>query len=591
MKKASTLRRKVFIILICLNIVPLIILGFTTNLISARQLKNKLYTLANQTIENLSLYISKEVKAYISLAFYCSTSYKIGSTLEELTGGNTAESFYIIRRAVTESDLVRQVNYPYHYIILSKSGTVFTNFSFSNGALYEDVREKLESTEWCNTLKDSYVRKFTVRTEGNFLNPGSHKQVYIAVNILYNLENQGVGLIGLDGYFISKLLDNTKLAGGSSLFLVNSRMEPLLEGDENKIGFDQIKQRIAGSDAESLLRLEKISIGASTFLFNIKRLILPDLDENLYILMVTPMSEVLRDVNKINFVLMVLLSLCLVALVIVSVLMNRVILNPIIDLNKLMMEVSRNNLEVTASEGRKDEIGRLGIGFNHMVRNLKNRIASIAEKEEGKRVLEIGLLQAQLNPHFIKNTLNILRWIAELKKMPGLSKAVISCSKLMHYNFVTTEYLSTVKEEIEYLKEYIYLQKLRYQNKYSISLDVEDCLWERKILRFSLQPILENAIVHGFKGKKGISRIRINGKAENGATVFHIADNGIGMTMEKISDVLSESGADFTYKNGGIGLRNVNQRIKLHFGERFGVLIAGIPDEGTEVILLFPDLR
>jgi len=590
MKRYSGLRRKVFIILLCLNVIPLSILGISTNLIIAGQLKNKLYSLANQTIENLSLYISKEIKAYLSLAFYCSSNYKIGSTLEKHTPVNLRETFYLIRRAVTESDLVRQVNYPYHYIILARDGTVFTNFSYSLGNLYEDVRYKLSNEPWYNELQESYVRKFKLTTEENFLNTGGGKQLYIAVNIPYNFENQGVALIGVNGYFISRLLENAKLSTGSSLFLMNSSREFLLAGEGNSIDFESLHEVISTMSVEQLMGAEKVPVRGEPFLFNIKRLILSELDEDLYILMLTPMAEVLRDVNKINVVFIIIVSLCLVALAVVSIFMDRFILKPIINLNDLMMEVSRNNLDVSAPEDGMDEIGRLGVGFNHMVRNLRSYIASIEEKEESKRALEVGLLQTQLNPHFIKNTLNILRWIAELKKMPGLSKAVISCSKLVSYNFITTEYLTTVREEIEYLKEYIYLQKLRYQNKYSISIEIDDCLWDRKILRFSLQPILENAIVHGFKGKKGISRIRISGKAEDHATVFKIWDNGIGMSQEKIRQVLSDNSSS-TGNGNSIGLKNVNQRIKLHFGAEYGVSITGIPGEGLEVTLYLPDLR
>ena len=585
-KRELNLKQKALIVLTMLSIVPLISLGVISTMTTSHILKKNLLNITDQSIENLSLYISRELQSYLSLAFYSSHNDRI-STILTAPKLEPDSSFYMLRGEIYKNDLVRQVSYPYHYLVISETGIVYNSFTYSNTSRYQE----LINAPWFQGIESSYTRNLRIISGNNYLSQAGGDQIYIVGKIMHNLEYAGVILIGVDKYFFSKLLSNASIRKGSNLYIFNSNGQALIDAEGNSIPSNQLPLGFIRQFARLDQKPDTFEINRKTFLINSKPLSLRDTNEQFFTIMITPMSSILKDLNIVIYITIMLIIICVIAMIVLSIIVNRTILNPIISLNHLTMEVSKGNLNIKAPENRKDEIGQLGMGFNHMTKSIKEYIDSVEEKEQTKRKLEISVLQSQINPHFVRNTLNIIRWMAEMKKARGISNAVVSFSKLLDYNFVETAPLIMVKEELNYLREYIYLQKLRYQNKFEYIEEVPKELYDCKILKFSFQPIIENCIVHGFKGKKGISTITLTGRIDTSSLIFTISDNGVGIDPDTLNNILKEDLENGKQSMDGYALHNIRKRIKLNFGESFDISIQSKKGKGTVVTVLFPLIR
>lgn len=239
-----------------------------------------------------------------------------------------------------------------------------------------------------------------------------------------------------------------------------------------------------------------------------------------------------------------------------------------------------------------NELGELGNGFNMMVENLDASFENLKKSEELNRVTEIRLLQNQIKPHFVRNVLNTIRWLAEMNGVTSVSKSILALSSLLEYNFKDSNLFSTVSEEINYVRKYMYLQKLRFQNKFKDEYDMEEDLYNQSILKLSFQPIVENSIYHGLLNQEGLGTICIRGRKNNQVMEFWISDNGIGMSQEKAEAILCPPSKAGIYESSeaveNIALWNIHQRIQQNYGQAYGLAIKSRPGEGTTVIMRIP---
>ena len=591
---AKSMKNKAVIVLILFGIVPLMVFGITTNIVATRILENRLRSMAEQTIDKLAVSISKDFQGFLDLAFYHSTNNKIGELLRLPleTDEQKKYVFYSIMSEMKKNSAVRRINYPFHYIVISKSGIIFTNFTYSSNDIYTGMYNQLNEEDWYGTIKNAYSHQLWMGIRRHYFLPRSQNQIYVAGSIIDDLENVGVVMLGIDDYYISKLLANVRISERSSLYVADSTGRYLVEGERNYYHFDSLPQ----SFIPDVLKNEDSSfvtdiLGKEQMVIH-NDLYLKGMNTTWKVIMITPVEDIHSDINTMNYITIVLISISLIAVLLLILLINNDIINPIIRLSRNIKEVQHGNLEVKAEEDRSDEIGQLGYGFNAMVHNIKRYIRNIQEEEKTKRELEVRMLQSQINPHFVRNTLNIIRWMAEMMKVPGISHAIASFTKLLDYSFKNLDVLVTVSEEKKYLEEYIYLQKLRYQNKFCSTIDIDSDIMDCKVLRLTFQPVVENSIMHGLERKKGLGNLHIRGYREDDTLVFIIKDDGVGMDRETLIGLFEEDASEKDSGNyGKIGLVNVRQRIKLNYGEDYDLSISSAPGEGTEVKIIIPVIK
>ncbi|WP_373231209.1 histidine kinase [Cohnella sp.] len=280
-----------------------------------------------------------------------------------------------------------------------------------------------------------------------------------------------------------------------------------------------------------------------------------------------------------NTSLLLSLLFCIVAAGI-SIVASSVLTKPILRLNKAIKRFDGNQLLVHLDTNSKDEIGQLSRQFSLMVKRIQDLIINIKIREQEKRKAEIRALQAQINPHFLYNTLNTIKFLSVYHGADNIHDVAESLSRILHINMQEKLY-NTVEEEREFLQSYLNIQEYKYSNKFTFRFEISDDIRSNLIPKLVLQPFVENSLIHGIGKKKGPGFILIKGYRLGDTIVFKIVDDGVGMTQDQIDDVL-------TGKQGGLGIRNVASRLAISYGEPYGVTISSEINLITSVEIVIP---
>lgn len=301
---------------------------------------------------------------------------------------------------------------------------------------------------------------------------------------------------------------------------------------------------------------------------------------------VTYLDELLsrsKEIQKLH----IALAVCLIfAATVISMMLSSAITKPITRLRGTMKEVEQGNLEVQMSFPKaRNEIKDLVDSFNVMVERIKELVKKNKEEQEEKRKSEFKALQAQINPHFLYNTLDSIIWMAESNKNKEVIQMTSALSKLLRKSISNQKETVTVAEEIEYVSEYLKIQQMRYHDKLTYEIAVDREIMNCSIAKLVLQPLVENAIYHGIKTKEGKGHITINGAVEDGNAVLRIHDDGVGMDAETLSHIFDGNKGDSISK---VGVSNVNSRLKLYYGEAYGLKYNSSIGHGTCVTVTVP---
>lgn len=233
------------------------------------------------------------------------------------------------------------------------------------------------------------------------------------------------------------------------------------------------------------------------------------------------------------------------------------------------------------------EIATLSHSFGHMVVRIQKLMEQVRQEEISLRKTELKALQAQINPHFLYNTLDAIAWMCEEGKNEDAKEMVTSLARLFRISISKGHELIPIEKEVEHAKSYLKIEKYRYKNQFTYSFDVQEECLPYLCNKITLQPIIENAIYHGVNQMIDEGEIWIRIYKDSGDIVFQIEDNGVGMSEEQCLEILNREPGDRT----GIGIKNVNDRIKIYFGESYGLSIVSEPDEGTCVTICVPEVE
>jgi two-component system sensor histidine kinase YesM len=302
-----------------------------------------------------------------------------------------------------------------------------------------------------------------------------------------------------------------------------------------------------------------------------------------------PLETLLYDVYVIRNQMVVIAIVILLAVLVISIFVSNQITKNLKRLHNSMKLVSSGILTAKPNIKSKDEVGELSDMFTLMMGNLQNLMEGIRNSERQKREAEYKALQAQISPHFLYNTLNTIKYLARLQHAYNIEEISGSLVDLLRSAVDQRTEMITVEDELNYVKQYMNIQKYRYLEAMSVVYDAEEEILNCIIPRLILQPIVENAIIHGFAriNKPGLISVKIF--KDDDVIRMEVTDNGIGLTRLEIDKI--QQGLDFPKNSTGIGLKNVNERIKLAFGEMFGVTIFSEPELFTTVEIIIPEIR
>ena len=287
------------------------------------------------------------------------------------------------------------------------------------------------------------------------------------------------------------------------------------------------------------------------------------------------------------FIVFVILLIIFIVILINSYISFRVT-NPIRELEKSVKELEEGNLDADIYMGGSYEVQHLGKSVQDMKFRIKGLMQDIVNEHEEKRKSEFDSLQAQINPHFLYNTLDIIVWQIENEKQSEAVHTVTALARFFRLSLGKGKNIVTVKDEIDHVKNYLMIQHMRFKNKFDYEFDIAEDVLELPSLKLMLQPLVENAIYHGMEFMDGDGLIVVKAWREENELYLSVADNGLGMTEDKVEMILTGESTSGNGRGSGIGVKNVNERIKLYFGEAYGLTIDSEPDEGTTVIIHLP---
>lgn len=265
---------------------------------------------------------------------------------------------------------------------------------------------------------------------------------------------------------------------------------------------------------------------------------------------------------------------------------------PIKKLQDLTATITKNDLQALVSRANVDEITELGLSFNFMTSKIRELLDSKVREQENLKKAELKALQAQINPHFLYNTLDTIVWMAESNKPDQVIEIVRALSSFFRIALSRGKDWISIRQEIEHVRSYLYIQKIRYRDILDYEIEVDESILDGTILKLTLQPLAENALYHGIKNNRNGGKIWVRArKAGQNRVLIEVQDDGIGFTPYKLAQIqsaIADDSDEILQSESGFGLENVNKRIKLYYGKQFGLSVESQYQKGTRVTVAIP---
>ena len=389
---------------------------------------------------------------------------------------------------------------------------------------------------------------------------------------------RGAVLIDMRLSAIQELFTSASLGKGGFLFIADSSGE-MVYAPVNRVAYRIPLDAFASGNAASAI----VRVGGTDFQVLGRR----SGYTGWQTLGVFSLAEILRDVLAIRYWTYLIIGLTMILAIVMAFFFTSSVARPVLDLRSLMKRAEHGDLSVRFSGAPRDEIGELGVGFNEMIGRIQSLIDQVYSEQQSKRDAELRILQEQIKPHFLYNTLDTIQWMAQEHRVDDVVSMVSALTQLFRIGLNKGRELITLAEEMEHVESYLRIQKMRYEDKFDYAISCDAALRQRRVLRLMLQPLVENAIYHGIKERRGHGSLAVAARIEGGDLVLSVQDDGVGMSEETLAQLrssLEEGGPPI----GGYGIRNVHERIRLTYGKPYGLSYASVYGEGTEVIVLHP---
>ena len=386
--------------------------------------------------------------------------------------------------------------------------------------------------------------------------------------------------------FTDLLKDNLTVDGSVS-YIINDRNAIVASSDESRSGiylldYDSIEDSFMSSNNF----IERTILDTTVYagFYNIKQ-------PGWFMVTVLPAGPLITQSNMIMIQYILMYLGFLVLALILAHYISRSITNRISSVIHQMSKVRKGTLSPMESPIYHDEIGDLIDTYNYMTRKMDQLMADQAKAAEELRIAEFHSLQAQINPHFLYNTMDMINWLAQQGRTEEISSAVQSLSRFYKLTLSRKQSISTIARETEHVTIYLQIQNMRYHDSISFVSDIPDELMEYQIPKLTLQPIIENSVLHGILEKPDKSgTIVLTGWIEDSSIVLLISDDGVGIPSEKLATILSGEGVS---SSGGtnIAVHNTHRRLQILYGSDYGLTYSSTPGNGTEVEIRIPAIR
>ncbi len=559
-----------------------------------------LQSLSQSTKYNLQLIlntISSDMAPIITLSKWCSSNIQISKYLES-TSTNPTPKYYDRNRYYEEVNTAwNRLREEYRNnrsslyidrILISNFNKNYLQYASVTSFKTSDIVDTIEAQPYFETLYGGSMKKWAGLVTDLFSeNPGA--QIIPIINpVYYPYDSKEVGwcYISVSSKLLTRSIENYKIPQDSNLYLtIQDKTYQIQNGK-----YMEIRPEYALMDDQAL-RSDKYSVVDVTDENGIKRTMVTVGSSLDGWYLTQSLSEIqFSQQKKVYLILIALISFIVIGLgVSLTYYLNKLINTPLRRINKKIKLIAQGDFSHDYEIEWDNELGEIGKGINTLSTDIVQLMNTRIESEKEKKELEYQILQSQINPHFLYNTLNSIKWMATIQNAAGIAEMTTALSRLMRAISKDIQQIHTIREEIALLDNYFLIQKYRYGGSISLEYHIEsDDLYNCQILKFTLQPMVENAIFHGIEPKGESGFIMIDIRRQEKDIRIEIKDNGIGMDEEQITETLtgnSKNKSEFFKK---LGIDNVKHRIQYTFGPEYGLNIASEPGKYTMITITIP---
>lgn len=579
-----SIRSQVILLFFLIVVLPFLFIGYFA------------YSKSIKAIQNVSSIVSMEMMDknakvldnYLDLVDNAQNEIMYSREMQDLLSIRPAdelEELEIASRLVQYTGMLNSNTHAYTIRIFPIEPSRYPTFTHT---IYQDA--DVESQAWFRLAKEMrspYWQLFLPQD-----NPTLYKEPILSkIKQLYGLnQSQPLGFVSADikTSTLSEYLAPVKMVDRQQVMLLSGNNTIVYHQEADKIGTRFDSPELDAFLGQSADAASPLSIGGIHYMATYASLTHNDWK----VLSLIPVSTLTRPVSGIEQLsLFFLLFYLLISVCTVAFFTFR-FTHPIQKLVKAMRKVERGEtVHSWPHLNRSDEIGWLYIGFDNMVRKIDELVKNAEKEAKDKKELEFQVLTHQINPHFLYNTLEAIRWKAESREASDISEMVRSLGNLLRLSLNDGRELTTVEREIEHVKAYVAIQSARQDTSIRVVYMIDEDILPLPCMRLMLQPLVENAIKHGTRhaGDGEAVKILIRGSLEPYRLQFEIVDNGPGIP-EALRAGLLTAGTDDPHQRKGVGLRNVHERLALYFGERYGLRIENGEAGGTTIRISHPVL-
>ncbi|MDF2613979.1 MAG: proteinhistidine kinase [Clostridia bacterium] len=563
-------------LLICftfISIIPVLVFGilsyhFSFNN-SMRELEQQSNAIVENSIDNLEHAIEEYIKA---LSFFCADEEVISilNSKEILKPAQTAvyQKMYILLATRPETVAMH---------VIKADGT----FSVSTAFLPE-IYDVEQHYDW-GVFRELNKSNDAVIYSNRFTSPiGKAYCMTIAQTIKKGGKIIGYSIIDIPEDVLETILASSKSIQPISYTVIDQNYYLLYNRifSTNDI-FLNSKLRGSLSASKSTKRF---------YMENPQRLItwgvMPE-KTSLTIIASVPVDLVVMNNNYIAGTTVVVVIIAILICILVSPIVVHILTRPLNEIVEVMKKVQQGNTSARVLVRKKDEFGFIASHFNMTLDKLNGLYETNLEKQNRLRLSELKALQAQINPHFLYNTLDSIKWLAKLNGVNDIGIMVSQLGRLLKNSIHNQNDSIQIRDEVALAESYLAIQKIRYGDKFEAEIHVDENIMPCVVPKFIIQPLVENAIIHGIENKIGKAKLMIRGTRKNDLIIFEIIDDGVGINEEKLV-TLNQRAEENEESKGSIGITNVDKRIKLYYGEEYGLNIISLENVGTITRITIP---
>jgi two-component system sensor histidine kinase YesM len=575
-------RTNIALAFVLIILMTILIMSITSYYLSRDSVQSNAQAYTTELVKQ----VNKNIKSYVSGMQYVS----------DLVAGNRAVQQYLSAASFSsleeEKKMKENISEFLESMLVSRTDIASVNI-FGQDGRFVSGRKDLDLNPFVDIKSMKWYRD-AVAARGQNVISSSHVQPIFKGRYpwVVSLSRQfiskdggqelGVFLVDLNFSVMNNMLKDIKLGQRGYLFIIDNNGKIVYHPQQQLI-YSKLKSEMIDKVLEIQSGTFTSDEGSGSRMYTVQ-----DSDFGWKIVGVSYVNELVANQDNMRLSFVILGLICIVIAIMIAIFLSKRISQPIKQLEHYMKEVEKGNFDIHVPVPKTIEFGRLARTFNIMVGKIKELMTQVVSDQEQKRKSEINALQAQINPHFLYNTLDSIVWMAESNRSKEVVVMTSALAKLFRSSISKGEELVPIKTEIEHITNYLKIQKMRYSNKLDYLIEIQDSVREHLTIKVILQPIVENAIYHGIKKKRGPGWIKIKSEETDTEIMLIVEDNGSGMDEETYRRLLFPTPK--RTEGRGVGVPNVHERLQLYFGAQYGLSYKSTLGEGTTVTIRFPKI-